>query len=110
MSRDVVLCQHFVEITDDQFDFHTYCMRKITLRSYVDLLKLEDVLRQHPFYFKAARIAIEIYLKLHDNPLTDENKEHEADTGIQLSGFIKCAVSLISGCFMKIQHSYSWQS
>lgn len=57
-------------------------MRKITLRSYVDLLKLEDVLRQHPFYFKAARIAIEIYLKLHDNPLTDENKEHEADTGI----------------------------
>ncbi|XP_040274397.1 N-alpha-acetyltransferase 15, NatA auxiliary subunit [Bufo bufo] len=72
--------RHFVEITDDQFDFHTYCMRKITLRSYVDLLKLEDVLRQHPFYFKAARIAIEIYLKLHDNPLTDENKEREADT------------------------------
>ncbi|XP_015480603.1 N-alpha-acetyltransferase 15, NatA auxiliary subunit [Parus major] len=72
--------RHFVEITDDQFDFHTYCMRKITLRSYVDLLKLEDVLRQHPFYFRAARIAIEIYLKLHDNPLTDENKEHEADT------------------------------
>ncbi|ELW69173.1 N-alpha-acetyltransferase 15, NatA auxiliary subunit [Tupaia chinensis] len=72
--------KHFIEITDDQFDFHTYCMRKITLRSYVDLLKLEDVLRQHPFYFKAARIAIEIYLKLHDNPLTDENKEHEADT------------------------------
>lgn len=63
-------------------------MRKITLRSYVDLLKLEDVLRQHPFYFKAAQIAIEIYLKLHDNPLTDENKEHEADTGIQPSGFI----------------------
>ncbi|XP_077135307.1 N-alpha-acetyltransferase 15, NatA auxiliary subunit isoform X2 [Ranitomeya variabilis] len=72
--------RHFVEITDDQFDFHTYCMRKITLRSYVDLLKLEDVLRQHPFYFKAARIAIEIYLKLHDNPITDENKELEANT------------------------------
>lgn len=63
-------------------------MRKITLRSYVDLLKLEDVLRQHPFYFKAARIAIEIYLKLHDNPLTDENKEHEADTGIIFKDFL----------------------
>jgi len=84
-------------------------MRKITLRSYVDLLKLEDVLRQHPFYFKAARIAIEIYLKLHDNPLTDENKEHEADTGIQPSGLIKYAVSLISGYFMKIHQSYSCQ-
>ncbi|MGH0127013.1 UNVERIFIED_CONTAM: hypothetical protein FKN15_027873 [Acipenser sinensis] len=72
--------RHFVEITDDQFDFHTYCMRKMTLRSYVDLLKLEDVLRRHPFYFKAARTAIEIYLTLHDNPLTDENKELESDT------------------------------
>lgn len=66
------------------------------------MLKLEDVLRQHPFYFKAARIAIEIYLKLHDNPLTDENKEHEADTGIQPSGFIHHAVSLISGYFKKV--------
>uniref|UniRef100_A0A8C9WFF8 N-alpha-acetyltransferase 15, NatA auxiliary subunit n=1 Tax=Scleropages formosus TaxID=113540 RepID=A0A8C9WFF8_SCLFO len=72
--------RHFVEITDDQFDFHTYCMRKMTLRSYVDLLKLEDVLRMHPFYYKASRTAIEIYLALHDNPLTDENKELEADT------------------------------
>ncbi|XP_032410939.1 N-alpha-acetyltransferase 15, NatA auxiliary subunit-like [Xiphophorus hellerii] len=71
--------RHFVEITDDQFDFHTYCMRKMTLRSYVDLLKLEDVLRQHPFYYKAARTAIQIYLDLHDKPLTDDNKERQAD-------------------------------
>ncbi|KAL7886236.1 hypothetical protein AOLI_G00065310 [Acnodon oligacanthus] len=70
--------RHFVEITDDQFDFHTYCMRKMTLRSYVALLKLEDVLRVHPFYFKAARIAIEIYLKLHDNPLSDDSKESQS--------------------------------
>ncbi|CAG5993688.1 unnamed protein product [Menidia menidia] len=72
--------RHFVEITDDQFDFHTYCMRKMTLRSYVDLLKLEDVLRQHPFYYKAARSAIQIYLALHDKPLKDDNKESQADT------------------------------
>uniref|UniRef100_A0A3Q4GYA8 N-alpha-acetyltransferase 15, NatA auxiliary subunit n=1 Tax=Neolamprologus brichardi TaxID=32507 RepID=A0A3Q4GYA8_NEOBR len=75
--------RHFVEITDDQFDFHTYCMRKMTkmtLRSYVDLLKLEDVLRQHPFYYKAARTAIQIYLTLHDKPLTDDSKQSQADT------------------------------
>ncbi|XP_035530421.1 kinesin light chain 1 isoform X3 [Morone saxatilis] len=72
--------RHFVEITDDQFDFHTYCMRKMTLRSYVDLLKLEDVLRMHPFYYKAAITAIQIYLSLHDNPLTDDSKELQADT------------------------------
>ncbi|XP_041929520.1 N-alpha-acetyltransferase 15, NatA auxiliary subunit a isoform X1 [Alosa sapidissima] len=73
--------RHFVEITDDQFDFHTYCMRKMTLRSYVELLKLEDVLRMHPFYFKAARTAINIYLSLHDNPLADDNKESQTETG-----------------------------
>uniref|UniRef100_A0ABM5FZM3 N-alpha-acetyltransferase 16, NatA auxiliary subunit isoform X2 n=1 Tax=Pogona vitticeps TaxID=103695 RepID=A0ABM5FZM3_9SAUR len=72
--------RHFFEITDDQFDFHTYCMRKMTLRAYVDLLRLEDVLRKHAFYFKAARSATEIYLKLHDNPLADESKEQEVNS------------------------------
>ena len=47
----------------------------------VDLLKLEDVLRMHPFYYKAAVTAIQIYLSLHDNPLTDDSKELQADTG-----------------------------
>ncbi|KAK2492470.1 hypothetical protein MC885_014039 [Smutsia gigantea] len=69
--------QHFFEITDDQFDFHTYCMRKMTLGAYVDLLRLEDKLRRHAFYFKAARSAIEIYLKLYDNPLTNESEQQE---------------------------------
>lgn len=51
------------------------------MRSYVDLLKLEDVLRMHPFYYKAAVTAIQIYLSLHDNPLIDDSKELQADTG-----------------------------
>ncbi|XP_053419808.1 N-alpha-acetyltransferase 16, NatA auxiliary subunit isoform X3 [Nycticebus coucang] len=72
--------RHFFEITDDQFDFHTYCMRKMTLRAYVDLLRLEDILRRHAFYFKAARSAIEIYLKLFDNPLTSESKQQEINS------------------------------
>ncbi|XP_070236335.1 N-alpha-acetyltransferase 16, NatA auxiliary subunit isoform X3 [Bos mutus] len=72
--------RHFSEITDDQFDFHTYCMRKMTLRAYVDLLRLEDILRRHGFYIKAARSAIEIYLKLYDNPLTSESKQQERNS------------------------------
>ena len=35
-------------------------MRKMTLRAYMELLRLEDVLRSHPFYFKAAKLAIEV--------------------------------------------------
>ncbi|XP_052588619.1 N-alpha-acetyltransferase 16, NatA auxiliary subunit isoform X2 [Peromyscus californicus insignis] len=74
--------RHFFEITDDQFDFHTYCMRKMTLRAYVDLLRLEDTLRRHTFYFKAARSAIEIYLRLHDNPLTSESKQQDVNSEV----------------------------
>jgi N-alpha-acetyltransferase 15/16, NatA auxiliary subunit len=57
--------RHFSEIIEDQFDFHTYCMRKMTLRSYVDLLRLENRLRDHPFYFKAAKCAIEVSCSCH---------------------------------------------
>lgn len=53
----------------------------MTLRAYVDLLRLEDILRRHAFYFKAARSAIEIYLKLYDNPLTNESKQQEINSG-----------------------------
>ncbi|KAL7984000.1 hypothetical protein Chor_004540 [Crotalus horridus] len=56
-------------------------VERMTLRAYVDLLRLEDVLRKHAFYFKAARSAIEIYLKLHDNPLASESKEQEVNSG-----------------------------
>lgn len=73
--------RHFSEIIEDQFDFHTYCMRKLTLRAYVGLLRLEDVLRQHPFYFKAARCAIEVYIRLFDVPLKSEDHVEEFDTG-----------------------------
>lgn len=69
--------RHFSEIIEDQFDFHTYCMRKMTLRSYVGLLRLEDVLRSHKFYQKAASCAINVYLRLFDKPLKDLKTQEE---------------------------------
>ncbi|KAI8807981.1 NMDA receptor-regulated protein 1-domain-containing protein [Cladochytrium replicatum] len=56
--------RHFSDIYDDQFDFHSYCPRKGTLRSYVELLRLEDKLRDQPFYTHAAVSATKLYLKL----------------------------------------------
>uniref|UniRef100_A0A0K8SFC9 N-alpha-acetyltransferase 15, NatA auxiliary subunit n=1 Tax=Lygus hesperus TaxID=30085 RepID=A0A0K8SFC9_LYGHE len=69
--------RHFSEIIEDQFDFHTYCMRKMTLRSYVGLLRLEDVLRAHSFYQRAAKCAIQVYLRLHDQPIKDQKIEEQ---------------------------------
>lgn len=69
--------RHFSEIIEDQFDFHTYCMRKMTLRAYVNLLRLEDTLKSHKFYFRSAKLAIEVYLQLHDKPLKDSDATEE---------------------------------
>ncbi|XP_005102206.1 N-alpha-acetyltransferase 15, NatA auxiliary subunit [Aplysia californica] len=72
--------RHFTEIIEDQFDFHTYCMRKMTLRSYVGLLRLEDALRSHPFYSRVAFLAVEIYLHLSEHPLADTDQDNDVNS------------------------------
>ncbi|KAG9244925.1 tetratricopeptide [Calycina marina] len=54
---------------EDQFDFHSFSLRKGQIRAYIDMIRWEDCLREHPFYSNAALSAIEIYLKIHDKPL-----------------------------------------
>ena len=46
--------KHFSDIVEDQFDFHSYCMRKMTLRSYIALLRTEDTIYRHKFFVRAA--------------------------------------------------------
>lgn len=58
--------KHFVDFYDDQFDFHNYCLRKATLRNYVQLLRCEDRIRDHTFWVRAARGAILTYLAVLD--------------------------------------------
>lgn len=83
--------RHFTEMNEDQFDFHSYCIRKVTLRAYVDLLRLVDVLKKHPFYFKTAKLAIEIYLRLIDNPLKEDEpngqcNDKQQSTNLMVNG------------------------
>ncbi|KAI7192308.1 N-terminal acetyltransferase A, auxiliary subunit [Hortaea werneckii] len=53
---------------EDQFDFHSFSLRKGMVRAYVDMLRWEDGLREHPFFSRAALSAIRIYCLLHDRP------------------------------------------
>ena len=53
---------------EDQFDFHSFSLRKGQIRAYVDMIYWEDRLRQHPFYSRAAIRAANLYVKLHDHP------------------------------------------
>ncbi len=59
----------------------------MTLRSYVELLRLEDVLRSHRFFKKTATCAINVYIRLHDKPLKEGGILSEMDTGKATHGF-----------------------
>ncbi|KAI8962934.1 N-terminal acetyltransferase A, auxiliary subunit [Daldinia sp. FL1419] len=51
---------------EDQFDFHSFSLRKGQIRAYVDMIRWEDHLREHPFYTRAALGAIAIYVSIYD--------------------------------------------
>ncbi|KAL3315097.1 N-alpha-acetyltransferase 15, NatA auxiliary subunit [Cichlidogyrus casuarinus] len=77
----VLINKHFDSILDDQLDFHAYSLRKVTLRAYIDTMRLGDHIRRHRAFFDTARIAIPIYLHLHEHPHKDElDKQNSAST------------------------------
>lgn len=51
---------------EDQFDFHTFSLRKGQIRAYVDMVRWEDHLRDHPYFSRAAISAAKIYITLFD--------------------------------------------
>lgn len=53
---------------EDQFDFHNFSLRKGMIRAYIDMLRWEDHLRDHPYYSKTAISAVKAYILLHDEP------------------------------------------
>ncbi|OAG22220.1 TPR-like protein [Alternaria alternata] len=53
---------------EDQFDFHSFSLRKGQIRAYIDMVRWEDHLRDHPFFTRAATQAVELYIRLADNP------------------------------------------
>ena len=53
---------------DDQFDFHNFSLRKGMIRAYIDMLRWEDHLRDHPYFSRAVVSAVQAYILLHDNP------------------------------------------
>ena len=68
LKRFTSICNIFELWQDDQFDFHSFSLRKGQVRAYVDMIRWEDRLREHPYFARAAILAADIYIKLHDQP------------------------------------------
>ncbi|TQV93863.1 N-terminal acetyltransferase catalytic subunit [Cordyceps javanica] len=66
---------------EDQFDFHGFSLRKGQIRAYVDMVRWEDHVFDHPFYTHAALDAIGIYIHMADKvAATATNGNAETDS------------------------------
>ncbi|PKU72316.1 peptide alpha-N-acetyltransferase [Dendrobium catenatum] len=75
LKKFLAVEKHYADMTEDQFDFHSYCLRKMTLRAYVSMLKFQDQLHSHSYFHSAATGAIRSYIKLYDSPLKPSSEE-----------------------------------
>ncbi|KAL4856126.1 N-terminal acetyltransferase A complex auxiliary subunit [Chlorella vulgaris] len=78
LKRFLKVQQHFDDFQEDQFDFHGYCIRKMTLRAYIDMLRMEDRLFAHPSYLKGIQGAVLAYIQLHDRPAGSRGDDEAA--------------------------------
>ncbi|CAK7229787.1 hypothetical protein SEUCBS140593_007364 [Sporothrix eucalyptigena] len=60
---------------EDQFDFHSFSLRKGMIRAYIDLVRWEDRIRDHPFFTRAALDAARLYVNMYDDAQAGGSKD-----------------------------------
>lgn len=75
LKRFTAIADIFEVWHEDQFDFHSFSLRKGQIRAYIDMIRWEDHLRDHPFYTRAATQAVKLYIQLADNPKLKSSDE-----------------------------------
>ena len=72
----------FDTITEDQMDFHGYCQRKMTLRSYFELVSFVDNSMKHPIRIAAIYGLSESESCIQSRDLADEFQSMNIDKGV----------------------------
>lgn len=72
-KRYIAVVRVFEQFYIDQFDFHSYCLRRGTPRDYIDMIKWEDKLHSTPIYTRVIKGLVPMYLEL--------NKEEKPQAG-----------------------------
>lgn len=68
--------KHFMDYVEDMFDFHAFCLKKVTLRVYDDIIKMLDAAYSHKFFQRAAIGVLKIFLHLLDKPEDTDGLGH----------------------------------
>ena len=61
LKRFLAIRSHYELFYEDHYDFHNYCMRRLTLRAYLDSLALQTHLFGQPDFIKGAIGAVRTY-------------------------------------------------
>jgi peptide alpha-N-acetyltransferase len=72
------IAKQFIDFQSNEFDFHTYCLRRWTLREYTELIEFNDNIYDNKKYAETAGLAI-LYLKEYEYKL----KEDEAKSKLE---------------------------
>lgn len=75
LKRYLAVVKVFKIFTNDQFDFHSYCMRRGTPRDYIDMIRWEDKLHSTPIYVRAIKGLSSLYWEIHEFQKEEQAKE-----------------------------------
>ena len=78
LKKLLSVTRHFDDYYEDQHDFHYWCLRKMTLQTYVPMLRVWEAIRRHRAFQRASRALARVYLALHAVPM----KERMGDDGM----------------------------
>lgn len=81
LKRFHVIANIFDIWQEDQFDFHSFSLRKGMIRAYIDLVRWEDRIREHPFFTRAALDAARLYVSMYDSAQAATNGAATAADG-----------------------------
>ena len=79
LKKFTQIAAHFADFVDDQFDFHTYCIRKMTLRAYVAMLRFEDKIRGHHGFRASAAATLRLWLRVYDEKEAADQQRRQDD-------------------------------
>lgn len=75
LKRYLAVVKVFKIFTNDQFDFHSYCMRRGTPRDYIDMIRWEDKLHSTPIYVRAIKGLSSLYWEIYEFQKEEQAKE-----------------------------------
>ena len=68
MKKYYAIMKHFDDYVEEMFDFHSFCLKKTTLRMYADIFTMLDGVYNHKFFVAAASNVLKLIIHMIDHP------------------------------------------